>query len=61
MIMHERNGTIIERPIKLKVAGLFTPPMEYSMKKNIDVSKYVRSIKIYTFFDELLKSYTPYL
>ena len=27
-IMHERNGTIIERPIKLKVAGLFTPPIE---------------------------------
>ena len=27
-IMHERNGIIIERPIILKVAGLFTPPME---------------------------------
>lgn len=27
-IMHERNGIIIERPIRLKVAGLFTPPME---------------------------------
>lgn len=26
--MHERNGIIIERPIKLKVAGLFTPPIE---------------------------------
>ena len=26
--MHERNGIIIERPIKLKVEGLFTPPIE---------------------------------